>query len=74
VGQTRPARSKGEITANIARASRKHSYDPQLLDELRQELREAKLRDNIIREIEQAPPLGPERHARLAALFAGGGN
>jgi hypothetical protein len=42
--------------------------DPEIAD-AQQVLREAVLRDKIIREAEADPPLSPERRARLAVLL-----
>ena len=63
-------RSKEEIGAELAVTSRWHPDKTERLAELRQDLREAVALDAIQKIIDKAPPLTPERRARLAALLA----
>ena len=46
--------------------------DPAEIEQARAELADALLEARIKRLIEAAPPLSPERRARLAALISGG--
>jgi hypothetical protein len=45
---------------------------PEKIAEVRAELAEAELEQRITKLLEQAPPLSPEKKARLAALLDGG--
>lgn len=51
----------------LAAASRHH---PELIEQRRRELNEAKIADYIERVLAEAPPLTPDQRARLAELLA----
>src|SRR4051812_27652339 len=63
-------RNRISAARRLAVTTRWHPDDAERLGNLRQELAEAKIREAIERAVAKAPPLTPERRARLAALLS----
>lgn len=59
--------------ARLASLTRSRATDDPELIEARRNLRAATLESHIARVLAEAPPLNDEQRARLAGLFAGGG-
>lgn len=57
------------VRSDIAVEHRKESPDPDLIADLRLELRHSRAADYLTRLVDEAPPLTPEQLAELAAIL-----